>query len=254
MYAPAVKDPRERFTATVENYRRYRPDYPSSLIDWIVAEAPLRPGARIVDLGCGTGISSRLLAARGFRVVGVDPNEVMLTAAREDGGGVEYLRGAGEALPLADASADAVTSAQAFHWLDLDRALPELRRVLVPGGPVAAFWNIRDERDAFSSEYEALLLRASEEYWQIPSDEAILARTRSHPLVRDLREHEVPHRQVLDREGLFGRAWSSSYVVHGLADRAAFDAELSDLFDRHQRGGRVTIPYRTVVLLFRVGI
>ena len=71
-----------RFSATADVYDRYRPDYPAAVFDWIVAAAQLQPAARVVDLGCGTGISARQLASRGYRVTGVDPNARMLGYAR----------------------------------------------------------------------------------------------------------------------------------------------------------------------------
>lgn len=64
-------DPRDRFSQTVEDYRRYRPDYPAALFDWIEQHAELEVGSVVVDIGCGTGISSHL-ASRGWRTIGVD--------------------------------------------------------------------------------------------------------------------------------------------------------------------------------------
>ena len=241
-------DPRSRFTATVEDYRRYRPDYPDALFDWIAGEARLVAGDRVLDVGCGTGISSRPLAERGFEVIGLDPNEAMLEAARAEGGSVRYVRGDAETLPV-DGSVAAIVGGQSFHWIDLDRALPRMRALLRPGGRVIAFWNLRDGTDPLMAAYEALLLERCPEYADVgaePRAEAVAA----HPGVADLRRATFAHHQALDRAAFHGRVWSSSYVRHQVADRASFDAALDALFDRFAREDRVRFVYRTIAMSF----
>jgi SAM-dependent methyltransferase len=68
-------DPRQRFAGAASGYARFRPSYPDALVDRVLAESGARPGDRVADVGCGTGIFTRLLAARGLDAVGVDPNE-----------------------------------------------------------------------------------------------------------------------------------------------------------------------------------
>jgi len=241
-------DPRERFGATVEDYRRYRPDYPAALFDWLLQEARLSPGDVVVDVGCGTGISSRQLAARGLEVIGVDPNETMLEAAREPGGTVRLVVADGETLPV-QGPVDAIVGGQSFHWLDLDRFLPRARALLRPGGRVVAFWNLRDDRDPLMAAYERLLLERCPEYAEVGAERRVEAVAR-HPGIRDLRRASFPHEQVLDRAGFHGRVWSSSYVRSQVTDRAAFDRALDALFDAHAADGRVRFVYRTLGLSF----
>jgi SAM-dependent methyltransferase len=244
-------DPRERFSGAARGYARFRPSYPPALLDWVLVESGVEAGDRVADIGCGTGILSRLLAERGLAVVGIDPNEDMLTEARAAGGPAEYRRGEAAVTGLGDASVALVTVAQAFHWFDPAAALEEFSRVLEPGGHVATIWNLRAE-SAFMAAYDDVLRRFSRDYTVVESWEKSLERLRVHLRVVDPRNREVPNVQRFDFEGLHGRAWSSSYVFHGVEDRRGFDAALHLLFDAHAREGTVEFPYRAVGLVFRV--
>jgi SAM-dependent methyltransferase len=244
-------DPRERFAGAAAGYARFRPSYPAALVDWVVAEAGVHRGDRGADVGCGTGILTRLLAERGLEVTGIDPNEDMLAEARAAGGPAEYRRAEASATGLDGASVALVTVAQAFHWFEADVALAEFHRVLRSGGQVAAIWNLR-AASPFMAEYQALLRRFSREYAVMESWEESLARLRAHPRVEAPRDFEAPNAQAFDLEGLRGRSWSSSYVFRGVSDREGFDRALQSLFDTHARDGAITFPYRSVALVFRV--
>jgi SAM-dependent methyltransferase len=244
-----VKDPRERFTDGVNAYRRYRPDYPGALADWVLNQATLLPGDLVVDVGCGTGITSRLFARRGLCVIGVDPNTAMLAAARKANGEVRYFKGAVEDLPLKDAIGKAAIAGQAFHWFDLDHALAELARVLAPGGACFAFWNIREHSTPFLRQYEQLLVDWCPMYPVASADEAV-DRLLAHPSVSEPREIAFSQIQPLGKDGLLGRAWSSSYVVHGVDDVAGFNTALEQLFDTFNEDGAIEFRYRTVALAF----
>ncbi|MCX4549104.1 class I SAM-dependent methyltransferase [Streptomyces sp. NBC_01500] len=133
------------FNAAAAAYAANRPSYPPALLDAVedIAGRPLA-GARVVDVGAGTGIATALLHARGARVVAVEPGDGMTEQFRRTLPGVPVVRGDGNHLPLADASADFVTYAQAWHWTDPDRSAPEAMRVLRPGGALALWWNVSD--------------------------------------------------------------------------------------------------------------
>ncbi|MEW2267172.1 class I SAM-dependent methyltransferase [Streptomyces sp. NPDC047853] len=130
------------FNAAAAQYAANRPSYPPALLD-AVEELAGRPlaGSRVVDVGAGTGIATALLHARGADVIAVEPGAGMAAEFRRTLPDVPVLRGSGNALPLADHSADLLTYAQAWHWTDPDRAVPEALRVLRPGGALALWWN-----------------------------------------------------------------------------------------------------------------
>ncbi|MFJ1595324.1 class I SAM-dependent methyltransferase [Streptomyces sp. NPDC088261] len=146
------------FDAVAEQYDTARPGYPPALFDAIEAATgrPLR-GARVVDVGAGTGIATRLLRERGARVVAVEPGPGMAARLRLSVPDVPLVRGFGDALPLADASADLITYAQAWHWTDPARSLPEAMRVLRPGGALALWWNVSDRAVPWIAEQDARL-------------------------------------------------------------------------------------------------
>ncbi|MFF0744091.1 class I SAM-dependent methyltransferase [Streptomyces sp. NPDC004111] len=133
------------FNAAAAHYAAYRPSYPPALFD-AVEELAGRPltGARVADIGAGTGIATAQLLARGARVTAVEPGEGMAAELRRAHPEVALVRGNGNALPLADSSVDLVTYAQAWHWTDPARSLPEALRVLRPGGALALWWNRTD--------------------------------------------------------------------------------------------------------------
>ncbi len=130
------------FGVAADVYERARPLYPDAAIDWLLPD-----GARtVLDLGAGTGKLTRALAARELDVIAVEPLAEMRTNLAWAAPEARILDGTAEAIPLADDSVDLITVAQAWHWVDPERATAEAARVLRPGGTLALIWNRRDER------------------------------------------------------------------------------------------------------------
>ncbi len=142
MTAPSHTDRARSFDAAATQYAANRPSYPPALFDAIeeLADRPLA-GARVVDVGAGTGIATALLRRRGADVLAVEPGGGMAAQFRLSHPDIPIVRGNGNALPLATASADFVTYAQAWHWTDPVHSVPEVLRVLRPGGALALWWN-----------------------------------------------------------------------------------------------------------------
>src|SRR5689334_9948000 len=114
----------EAFDRVPALYDSVRPDYPGEIVDWIAAKLQLGAGDTVVDLAAGTGkLAKALLARARARVIAVEPSSRMLARLREVAPGALAVEGTAEAIPLPDASADAVTVAQAFHWFANEQAL-----------------------------------------------------------------------------------------------------------------------------------
>ena len=145
------------FGAAAAAYAEHRPDYPAAAIAWAiepVASRTHRP-LRIVDLGAGTGKLTAALTGPGparqgpagqATVIAVEPDPQMLAELRKRAPGVTALAGRAEAIPLPASSVDVVICGQAMHWFAPEIAMPEIARVLTPGGVVAGLWNAMDDR------------------------------------------------------------------------------------------------------------
>ncbi|MBV6697149.1 class I SAM-dependent methyltransferase [Kitasatospora aureofaciens] len=136
----------ECFGGVAAEYDRGRPGYPDELFDTLerLSGRSLK-NARVLDVGAGTGIATRLLAARGADVVAVEPNAGMAAQFLASSPGLPLVKATGDDLPFHDNSADLITYAQAFHWTHPELAIPEAIRVLRPGGALATWWNVHDE-------------------------------------------------------------------------------------------------------------
>jgi SAM-dependent methyltransferase len=243
-------NPTSRFRGLADQYARHRPDYPAEAIDLLVDRCGLKGDDILVDVGCGTGISTRLFAQRGVRVLGLDPNPEMLARALTAPlpAGIPaptFLVGKAEATGLADGTATAVVAAQAFHWFNAPVALKEFHRILRHGGGVALMWNERDESDPFTAAFGDVIRTAPEaatvEGPRARAGEALSA----SPYFRDVERIDFGHAQELDEEGVLGRAFSSSYAPREPDAVAAFAAALRKVYARFQSEGRVSLRYQT---------
>lgn len=135
--AHQARDVAESFGPEAERYDRARPRYPRALIERIAAASP---GRDVLDVGCGTGISSRQLQAAGCRVLGVDPDPQMAAFARQLGLDAEVAKF--EDWDPAGRTFDAVTAGMTWHWVDPAAGAAKAAQVLRPGGRLAAFWYV----------------------------------------------------------------------------------------------------------------
>jgi SAM-dependent methyltransferase len=246
--------PTTRFTGLSDIYAKYRPSYPPAVIDTILNRCGLGESGLLVDVGCGTGISSRLFAERGVRVIGLEPNADMRAraVAHLAAKGVpvpEYRAGRAEATGLPDGCAYVVLAAQAFHWFAADAALREFHRTLKPGGWVALLWNERDETEPFTAAYGAVIRTlpdtAAVEGPRHNAGDPLLA----HPLFERGERLAFTNEQRLDEDGFLGRSFSASYAPRDPATSERFAQALRALFASWQKDGFVTVRYETSLYL-----
>jgi len=241
-------NPTGRFSDRAEDYRRYRPDYPAAALDAILEGLGDPAKLLAADIGAGTGISSRQLAARGVRVFAVEPNAGMRRAASRHER-IEWCGGTAEATGLASGSVRLVLCAQSFHWFRAPQALAELHRILGPGGRLALMWNSRDRTDPLTRGYAEAIHAVNGEHpvERMPFEPATVA---AGGLFTAPRQTRHPHTQTLDREGLIGRATSASYVPREGEPFVRLVALLAALWEcQHDAHGMVAMRYVTKVFL-----
>jgi SAM-dependent methyltransferase len=146
------EDKATSFGRVADSYDRVRPGPAAAAVDWLVPAGC----AVAVDLAAGTGLFTRALLGRAARVVAVEPDARMREVLASRSPGLDVRDGRGEAMPLPDGSADAVFVSSAWHWLDLPRAVPEIARVLRPGGRLGVIWTSRDRDEDWVAELDLL--------------------------------------------------------------------------------------------------
>ena len=183
------------------------------MVQLLVDELGIAPGRRVLDLAAGTGKLTRLLVATGADVVAVEPDPAMRVALPD------ALEGSAEAIPLPDASVDAVTVGQAFHWFDAPAALAEIARVLRPGSGLGLVWNERDESVPWVAELGRIFdwptLRP------YPADPDWVAVLDGSGRFTPARHRRFASEQVVDEDVLVDRVLSTSYVGTWSAERRA---------------------------------
>jgi SAM-dependent methyltransferase len=246
-----VRDSKQRFSDRVDDYVRFRPGYPRSLVELLTTTRGLGLEHVVADVGSGTGILTRLLLDSGASVMGVEPNAAMRTAAESAFAGNDRFKsvdGSAEATTLAACSVDLITAAQAFHWFDPTPTRVEFARILRPRGFVALIWNQRRDSD-LNRRYEEMLERCAAEYAHVRErDRAAEPRIRAFFAPASPEVARFHHEQRLDEAGLRGRLMSSSYAPPaGHPFHEPMMRRLSEIFAAHAREGHVTFAYETVV-------
>lgn len=242
-------NPLNRFSDRVEDYVKYRPSYPKAAIDKILEDFTLPITA--ADIGAGTGISSRLLANHGVKVIAIEPNEEMRNAGiRDNTTSVEWKDGTAENTNLPENSVDLVTCFQAFHWFTPEPTLAEFRRILKPKGKLAVIWNFRDEKDEFTAEYSRIIREASNNH-PAESKMKTVEPLKETAYFKNFQEYNFVYQQELDLTGLIGRAMSVSYLPKTGDD---YNKLITDFENLHQRfKNKQGFVYMTYVTSVHIG-
>ncbi|MFY1680075.1 class I SAM-dependent methyltransferase [Micromonospora sp. WMMD730] len=243
-----VEDTRARSFGTVAvDYDRFRPGYPAEALRWALAGAGAV--ADVVDLAAGTGLLTRGLRALGHQVTPVEPDPAMRARLDTAVPGTTALAGSAEAVPLPDASADAVLVGQAYHWFDRERAHVEIARVLRPDGIFAAIWNIRDETVGWVAELGRIA-----QMGESISDLTVKVTTFGAAF-GPVELGRFTHRTTVTADEVLGLMRTRSHwLVAAPQQRQRMDRELRELFATHpDLAGRATVelPYQTLVFRAR---
>ena len=227
------------FGSAAAAYERGRPSYPPEAIDWL-----LPAGARkVLDLGAGTGKLTTRLVERGLDVVAVDPIPDMLEMLRSSLPETRAVLGTAEEIPLEDNSVDAVLVAQAWHWVDPERAIPEVARVLRPGGRLGLVWNIRDERLGWVRELGRII--------GSDGDSGRTQLTLRTPFT-ELQRHQLEWTNYLTPQALIDLVASRSYCITSPTEvRARTLDQVRELLATHPALANSTglaLPYVTVCI------
>ena len=237
---PPAPDGATSFGSVAEAYDRGRPTYPRAAAAWLTGPEPLT----VLELGAGTGKLTAELVALGHDVHAVDPDPRMLAVLERRLPGVRTSVAVAEQIPLVDRSVDVVVAAQALHWFDLDRALPEIARVLKPGGRIGVVWNERDERIPWVRRLGDLIGDRPQDR---PRDKP---RGPAEPLVLSelfgyVESESFRFRQTIDRSSVLDLVGSRSHIL-ALDDeaRAAKLAQVLAFYDDYGRGmDGMQLPY-----------
>jgi SAM-dependent methyltransferase len=224
-------------------YERARPGYPPEALAWITEAFDLREGRTVLDLGAGTGKLTRQLLETGAQVVAVEPGDAMRAELERAVPRAEALRGSAEEIPLPDDSVEAITVGQAFHWFRHDEALPEMHRVLKPGGGVALLWNTRDPDSPLVQEVGQVLEDVLKDRAPTPDSSLQLV---DSPLFGPVEERAFQFSQELDADGLAERVASISFVAAMPPERRK-DVEERIRSVVRAEGGHIEFPYVTNV-------
>ncbi|MFJ4188344.1 class I SAM-dependent methyltransferase [Kitasatospora sp. NPDC089509] len=245
------------FGAAAVAYAEHRPDYAHAAVQWALEGAP---GRRVLDLGAGTGKLTATLAELGIDAIAVEPDPAMLSELRRSLPTVRALSGRAEAIPLPDASVDAVLAGHAMHWFDMAVAGPEIARVLRPGGVLAGLWNVMDDRVAWVaglarvSGAAAIGPRDTPASWRAETATAHLPKESGQARFGSPEQELFPHGQLRTADSLVATlATRAGMLVMPDGEREAALRRIRDFLatEPDTAEGEFTLPMLTGVLRTR---
>ncbi len=231
------------FGSVAQVYAEYRPSYPEEAVTWLVGTSP----GRVLELGAGTGKLTKSILALGHDVVATDPSAEMLAELRRSLPTAHTSVGTAESIALPSGSVDAVAAAQSFHWFDLDRALPEIARVLRPGGVLVMVWNVADQKVPWVNKVFRLLGMSSDsDVGEDPVADSGLFAPSEQRVIR--------HWQKLGREALQGFCSSNSMFTQlSASEQQDLLDQVGAIYDSYGRGpDGMLLPWNTYCYRSRV--
>jgi ubiquinone/menaquinone biosynthesis C-methylase UbiE len=247
----SAKNSTTRFSDKVENYIKYRPNYPEEVIDYLKIEKILHKDSVIADIGSGTGISAEIFLKNGNIVYGIEPNKEMREAGERllvNYKNFVSINGTAEHTTLKNDSISLIVAGQAFHWFDINKCKVEFKRILMPGGQIVLMWNARKlNASPFLVEYENLLQKYGTDYSEIRHEN-----TDEKVFDKFFKKYSIkifPNEQIFNYDGIKGRLLSSSYIPASDSERyEPMLEELKKIFKKHNADNRIKIEYETQVI------
>ena len=246
-------DSTKRFSNRVENYVKYRPTYPTKIIDWLSLKTGFNKNSVVADVGSGTGIFTQILLDNGNTVYAVEPNTKMRLKAEKllhNYSSLNSINGTAEHTTLPDLFVDFITVAQAFHWFNSAATRQEFSRILKPDAYCVLIWNERQSETEFEKAYENLLMKYAVDYSDVKH------RNINHKTIaeffapQDFITENFSNNQIFDFEGLKGRLLSSSYIPDETQTvYPTMINELNEMFNFYQTNNTNQFNYSTKVYL-----
>jgi len=248
-----MTDSTQRFSDRVEAYVKFRPGYPTILVQTLLQKAMPGTEAVVADVGSGTGIFTRLLLDQELRVFAIEPNANMREAAETLLAGYPHfvsVDAPAERTGLADNSIDMITAAQAFHWFNNAATKSEFRRILKPEGKLALIWNRRKISQPFQQTYDAVLKTYIPEYGAVNHMNLSEADIAGFFAAGQMVVLHFDNSQQLKFSELLGRLKSSSYCpAENSPGYPSLVAELVALFEQFAIDDMIDFQYDTQLYL-----
>jgi SAM-dependent methyltransferase len=243
------------FSSRVADYAVSRPDYPTALFAKLQEQGVIAKDYTVADIGAGTGLFTQGLLEHGCNVFAIEPNAEMLAAANQafqSFAGYQGILGRAEAIPLAAASVELISVAQAFHWFEIEAMRSESLRVLKPSGSVALIWNdrvlqdpVNEALDQVCDEYGGAQLQALKIHEERSNVNVFFGGAQTQSWL-------WPHEQLLNEEGLLSLVFSRSYIPsRGTTVGSEIKKKIQSVFSQFSVGGQVTVKYETLLILGR---
>ena len=237
----------EKFTGKADVYDKYRPTYPAEIIDWLYEKTHAET---VADIGAGTGIFTKCLSAKPWKITAVEPNADMLEKLRANCPNFEIVNAPAENTGIAAGSIDLVTAATAFHWFDREKFKAECQRIFTPKGRLALVWNNHREND-FMHERDRVFLK----YCGICNSVTGSSEKEGDLFLRneyfsEMEYFSANNGMLMDEEQFVGYSLSHSYSLKkGDENYEEFVEALREAVRKFQRDGKVEVPYEATCYL-----
>lgn len=242
----------ERFTNRVVDYEKFRPSYPTEIIQVLKEQIGLDKQWLVADIGSGTGLSTQLFLENGNDVFAVEPNREMresLVHHFKTYRNLIALNATAEDTSIDAGCVDLIFAGQSFHWFDREACRKEFNRILSKNGHIVLAWNQRDPEDAFQQEYEQFLRHHIPSYQSVSHKNITENDLRQFFADRPMTKVTLPNQQIFDLKSFLGRARSSSYFPKEQDQNKNLYDGLQTLFEKYAISERIVFRYITEIYI-----